>query len=400
MAHNMALLGGASTKPLQFIATGLGSGYGSAVTSIDGPSYVQSYGTTYKLNKSGKGIWGRQFSGTGNKQALDIDSSQNVYLAGNGSFVASTDSSGNVRWQRTVGTGISWNSLAVDSSLGRVYLAGTNGSYGHITCINSSDGSVVWGIRTASVNIEFTAIECDRTSSGRISACGHVSNGSTLDAHFLELDTSGNIIFQRRLSVGTSEHVFSQSTARSTSNEPVIAGFLSSPRVNFIVNFNSSGSTLFSIRATSSGGYLYSDYGTVGYDASGILYLGFYTIYDNYAPFSKGCGYTRFSGSTPEKTVTFENLTGGLRISTSNIDRTLGIMGTGGLVKVLGNDSVATGTVGSYTVIEDPTGYGFTSSGISISSDSISYTTSGITSSASSYSVVSAGASPTITYLR
>jgi hypothetical protein len=294
VAWNLGLIGAAAARPLQYIATDLGSGYGSAVTSIDGNSYLQSYVTTYKLNKIGNVVWARQFSETGNKQGLGIDSSENVYVSGSGSFVASLDSSGNVRWQREIGTGITWNSLSVDSSSGVIYVAGTNGSYGHIACINSSTGAVVWGRRTSTGNIEFTSIECDRSGSGRISASGYISNGATLDGHFLELDTSGNVIFQRRLSLGTSNYVFPQSTAREpAANSPVVSGYINNPRCNFIVGFNTNGSTTFSIRASSTGGYISADYGTVGYDASGFLYLSFYGLYDNYLPYEKGTGYTK-----------------------------------------------------------------------------------------------------------
>jgi len=400
MPWNLALLGAVSAKPLQFIATGLGSGYGSAVTTIDGPTYVQSYGTTYKLNKNGNVVWGVQFSGTGNKQGLGIDTSQNVYIAGNSSFVASLDADGNARWQRTIGTGISWQSLAVNSSANRIYICGNNGSYGHIACLNASDGSVVWGIRTSTVVIEFVAIECDVPGSNRISATGYISNGTTFDSHLLELDLNGNIIFQRRLSLGTSNYVFSQSVARSSSNnQVVVSGFQLTPRVNFITQFNTSGSAISSLRATSAGGYIYSDYGTVGYDASNYLYLSMHSLSDNYEPFNKGAGYTRFLGSTPEKTVNFNGLSGGLRISTSKADRTIAIMGTQGIIKVLGDDSVPVGTYGSYTVAEDPEGYSYTTSTISVSTDGVSYTNSGVVSNASSFSVVQSGGTSTITYL-
>jgi hypothetical protein len=398
MAHSMALLGAASAKPLQFIATGLGAGYGSAVTTIDGPTYVQSYGTTYKLNKNGNVVWGVQFSGTGNKQGFGIDTSQNVYIAGNSSFVASLDANGNARWQRTIGTGISWQSLAVDSAANQIYVCGTNGSYGHIAALNASNGSVVWGIRTSTVNIEFTGIESDVT--GKVSATGYISNGTTLDSHLIELNYIGNIIFQRRLSLGTSNYVFSQSVARSSStNQVVVSGFQLTPRVNFLIQFNTSGSAISSLVATSTGGYLDSAYGTVGYDASNFLYLSMYSIYDNYIPYSKGAGYTRFLGSTPQKTVNFNDLAGGLRISTSKTDRTIAIMGTQGIIKVLGDDSIPTGTYGSYNVAEDTEGYGYSTSSISVSTDGVSYMNSGIGSSASSFSVVQSGGTSTVTYL-
>ncbi len=398
MAWNLGLLGSIVDNPLEFIATGLGSGYGSAVTTIDGPTYVQSYGTTYKLNKNGNVVWGVQFSGSGNKQGFGIDTSQNVYVAGNSSFVASLDSNGNVRWQRTIGTGIAWQSLAVNSAANTIYVCGTNGSYGHIAAIDASNGSVVWGIRTSTVNIEFTGIESD--TSGRVSATGFISNGTTLDSHLVELDYAGNIIFQKRLSLGTSNYVFSQSVARhSSDNSITVSGFQQSPRVNFITKFNTSGSTVFSIRATSAGGYIQSDYGTIGYDGDGDLYLSMYSIYDNYVPAGTGTGYTRFLGSTAQKTVNFSGLSGGLRISASKTDKTIAIMGTAGIVKVLGDDSVPTGTYGSYTVTEDPQGYGYTTSTISVSSDGVSYMSSGVVSAATSFSVVSSSPTPTLTYL-
>lgn len=400
MSLNMALLGSAAKKPSQFIATGLGSGYGSAVTSLDGPSYIQSYTTTYKLNKNGRVVWGVQFSGTGNKQGLAIDSNQNVYVAGNGSFVAALNSDGNVLWQREIGTGISWNSAAIDTLFGsgNLYLAGTNGSYGHIACLNSSTGAVIWGIRTSTVNVEFTAISANYN---QVLAIGYISNGTTLDSHVLKLDNSGNIGWQRRMSLGTSNYVFGGSTAARGGSSSLVSGFINNPRANFIADFNTqSGNSSFSLRATSTGGYIASEYGTVGFDPSGFSYLSFINLYDNYQPFSKGTGYTRFLGSTPQKTVTFENLTGTLRVSTSTTDRTIALMGTGGFIKILGDDSVATGPVGGYNVIEDPEGFSYTSSGIVTGSDSVSYMNSGVVSTVSSFSPVSSGVTSTVTYLR
>ena len=399
MAHSMALLGAASNKPLQFIATGLGSGYGSAVTSLDGPSYVQSYTTTYKLNKSGRVMWAVQFSGTGNKQGLAIDFNQNVYVSGDGSFVAALDSSGNVLWQREIGTGIEWNSAAIDtqSDTGKLYLAGTNGSYGHIACINSSTGSVIWAKRTSTVNIIFTGVS---SNSNQVLATGYISNGTTWESHVIKLDEAGNIGWQRRMSLGTSNNIFGESVAARGGSTSLVAGQMQSPRITFIADFNTqNGTNGFSLKTTSTSGFLQADFGSVGFDAEGFSYVTYKDIYDNYAG-SLGTGYTRFLSSTPQKTVTFQNLNSTLRLSTSRTDRTLGLMGVSGFVKVLGDDSILTGPVGAYNVIEDPAGFGYSSSGISISTDGVSYMDSGLTSSASSYSVVSSGTTSTVTYLR
>lgn len=400
MSLNMALLGSVAKKPSQFIATGLGAGYGTAVTSLDGPSYVQSYTTTYKLNKNGRVVWARQFSGTGNKQGLAIDSNQNVYVAGSGSFVVALDSSGNVLWQREIGTGINWNSAAIDtlSDTGKLYLAGTDGSYGHLACVNSSTGSVIWAKRTSTVNVTFMSIS---SNSNQVLAIGYISNGTTFDSHVVKLDETGSIGWQRRMSLGTSNQVFGESTAARGGSTSLVAGFINSPRVSFIADFNTqSGNSSFSLRSNSTGGYISSAYGTVGFDPSGFSYLSFYEIYDNYEPFSKGAGYTRFLGSTPQKTVTFDNFRGVLRIATSRVDRTIGLMGTDGFTKVLGDDSVLTGPVGSYTVREDPEGFNYISSGIGISTDGVSYMDSGAGSLASSYSPVASGTTSTVTYLR
>lgn len=400
MALNMGVLGAVTKKPSQFIATGLGSGYGSAVTSLDGPSYIQSYATTQKLNRTGRVVWSVQFSGTGNKQGLAIDSNQNVYVAGNGSFVAALDSSGNVLWQREIGTGISWNSAATDTAAntGRLYLAGTNGSYGHLACLNSSTGSVIWGKRTSTVNITFRSISANYS---QVLATGYISNGTTLDSHVVKLDEAGNIGWQRRMSLGTSNFVFSESTACNVLSDSLVAGFINSPRASFIVGLSTqSGNSSFSLRANSTGGFISADYGNVGFDSSGHSYLSFLNLFDNYEPFSKGTGYTRFLGSTPQKTVTFENLSGTLRVATTPIDRTIGLMGTNGFIKVLGDDSALTGPVGSYTIREDPEGFNYISSGIGISTDGVSYTNSGVVSTVSSFSAVASGTTSTVTYLR
>jgi len=75
-------------------------------------------------------------------------------------------------------------------------------------------------------------------------------------------------------------------------------------------------------------------------------------------------------------------------------------MGTGGIIKVDGQNPPPAGTYGNYTVYHDPDNYFFESSGLSIYSDSVSYIDLGTATTVSSYSVVPFTSSTTVTYIK
>ena len=297
MAPLLIPLGTIGSIPMgasEWIAASLGSGYGSAVTSLSGATYIQTYGSTVKLNEVGKFVWGYTFSGSSNKQGMAIDANENVYISGGASLVASFTKDGALRWQREVGTGISWDSIDVDSTGTYVYVAGSNSTYGHIAKLDATTGTAVWK-RAATTRVEFVGVSVSPDGQS-ISATGYISNGTTLDSHFVKITSAGSVSFQKRLSYGTSNYAFSQSTAFATTTSNVaVSGFQNSPRRNFVVGFTSAGNTSFSIKSGASG-YLQNDYGTIGFDPSGKLYLGFNNIYNNYGPLDWGSGYTRFTG--------------------------------------------------------------------------------------------------------
>jgi len=382
----------------QFIVSGLGSGYGAAVTSLEGNSYVQSYGTLYKLTKKGKTQWARQLASAGNRYAVDVDSSENAYTAGSNSSVAKYDSSGNLQWQRTVGSGINWQ--VCKEYGGSLYVAGYDSTYGYFAQINGSTGALTAARRTNS-KVEFYGIDVNATTIA-LTANNTPNSGTSYDAIYFHVNSSNlSITYQKRMSLGTSINIFPQSVALDSSSFPAISGQIASPQTSFIVRFNTSGTVQSSLRsASTSSGYIQNSGGTVAYDASGYLYLSTYSLYNNYTPNDWGVTYTRFSGSTPQKTVAFGNTSGALRIAASKIDNTIALMGVNQFIKVNGLTNVAAGAYKTFTIRDNPTDYSFVSSGISISDSGFSFSDPGISSTASSYSSVSASVTPTVTYLK
>lgn len=384
-----------SSKSLEFILTGLGAGYGSAVTSLDGSSYVQSYSNTYKFNKYGEGVWQRSFSSGGNKEKIAIDAFENVYLVGS-SFVASFDSDGNLRWQKSTSS-ISWQGCAIDKSNSYLYIAGSDSSYGYVMKLNASDGTVVWS-RRASPKIEFRNID-GYTDTGRVAAVGYATNGSVYDTHVVEFDSSGSVRYQKRFRYGPSgtNYTFGEGVAYSPSDNVIASGMAiaGSTYLGFVVGFDTSGNQSLLL---STNGLSFSYYNTVAFDASGYMYVSDYNV--SISSSTWNTVYTRFLGSTQEKTVAFQGAANTLQISASKIDRTIGMYGNSYFIKVSGDDSLPEGTYGSYTITEDIPSYTWGGAiNYASSNDSISYSNAGLTTNTSSYTITSSVPTPGITYL-
>lgn len=385
---------GSSAKPEEFILSGAGSGYGIAVTSIDGPLYVQSYTNTYKFDKNGKGIWGRSFSSGGNKENIVIDSFENVYLVGS-SFIASFDSNGNLRWQKSTST-IGWSSCAIDKTNTYLYVCGSTSSNGYILKLNAIDGTAVWS-RSTSPRIEFRDIDA-HTDTGRVAAIGYATNGSVYDTHIVEFDSAGSLRYQKRVRYGSSGsfYTFGEGIAYSQSDHAVGSGMLIANSIynGFVVGFDTAGNQ--SILLQNSGSFSY--YNRIDFDAQGYMYVSDYSVSNGGGTW--GSTYTRFSGSTAEKTVSFQGSSGTLAINASKIDRTIAMMGTNTAIKVNGDDSLPTGTYGSYTVVENIPQYTWSGT-IQISSlnDNIQYSNAGLSTSNATATVSSFVPSVSLTSL-
>lgn len=390
---------GSTQFSTQYIASNVGSGYGSAVTSLSGNTYVQSYGTTYKLNKFGRAQWARTTS-SGNKNAIAIDSSENVYVAGSGSAVVKYDSSGNLIWQRVVGTGVSWQDCKELS--GSLYLTGSDGTYGHITKIDTATGATI----AFSKRLSGLSPQAIDVSASYLAVSGIISNGTGWDTRlFVMSPSTASINWQKNLSISNPNGVFCAGLSiKSDSTSIVVSGHINSPnQANYIVSFNaSSGATVFSIKGSSSVA-LSESAGSVSYGKSDYLYMSSYATYTG-SGFSQnwGTSFFRFApgASAPEAKYSIAGTVGALRLQAGkSTDHVLGIMGTSQFIKINGLTPPTLKAYGSYT-LQNLTDYTFVSSGISISNSGDAFGNSGFTSVAGNASTASPANQPTNKYLR
>lgn len=394
MALSIGLLGGAAAAyPLEWFVSNLGSGYGSRTEGSTGATYAQTYGTLYKLKKDGKLSWARQLSGSGNKQGLDLDASGNVYIAGGSGLVAKFDTNGNLLWQRTVGS-VGWQALTVNQSTSEVYVGGA----GSVAKLDST-GSIQWSrVFTASgiTLSDITGISV-ANSLGHVSISGHYNDGTTFQGVHINIDSNGNIRYGKRLTKSGQYTFLMGCDTRQSDGTTVVAGF-NETRACIAFAFDVNGNFLWSSEDTT-GGYIYTDYGTPTWDASGYWYLGAYQYYTNFGV--TGRVVRRFSGSVSQgsRSLTGTAASGGLRLSASRSDRTLTYMGTDGVWKLDGSFSTPAGTYDGYLLEDNPAGVYTMTSGTSQASFSYGSSNPNYTSVASSYGVVVASLTPTVNYL-
>jgi hypothetical protein len=156
------------------------SGHGIATDSsgnvyICGLSYINATSKYYfiiaKYDPSGVCLWHRQLAGPSSVNSygsgIAIDASSNVYVVGStdisGSYqlvIAKYDTSGSLRWQRTLGSNTDGSGIAVNSS-NEVYICG-GGSSGAIIAKYDSSGAILWQRSLSSEqSIGLTGIKVD-----------------------------------------------------------------------------------------------------------------------------------------------------------------------------------------------------------------------------------------------
>ena len=395
MAWSAGLLGSMMVSlPLEWVAA-TGSGYGSVVNALDGDVYIQTYTTLYKLDKNGKFKWGRSVSSSGNWQTLEQDNNGNLYATSTGGLAISYDANGNVRWLKSLNFS-TIEASGVDPSGNYFFVAGNDSSYGYIACLNGTTGAHVWGKGSPYIQWQGT-IGVDPT--GKINLVGYIQNGTKFDSTYVEMYASnGGIIFQKRIAL-TGDYSFGQGAKFNPINGNGTVGGYMGFYTNWIVQFNSVGTTQFSIKAAmTDSSYISTGYGTIGFDAGGNLYQNAIALYTNYGAQNWGSFVAKLSGSTYLGGLAIGGLSGFLRVSVDPIYKIIGFMTTGGFAKIQYDPSPPLGTYGSYTVRENPDNLTYTSSGLSISSDSVSYSSIGNASTPSN-TVSSVGSQPAITYL-
>mgnify|MGYP006921325376 CR=1 FL=1 len=251
-------LGGTSTDSFDAIAIDSSNNiYVAGQTSTSGISRS----LLVKYNSSGTQQWAKTL-GTNitfhNNYwlAVDTDSSGNVYVAGetyntqNRGIIAKYDSSGTVIWQKSVDGGpYQFNSL-VTASDGTSYVSGTNTS-GPIGAQDiaifkyDSSGNVVWqkNLGTVSGNENTADIKLD--SSGNVYLSGRTNVSGTTAPLLVKLDSDGAILWQNQL-VGESTAAPSSMTIDALNNVYLVGFIISGSNYNVhIIKYNSSGDLLW-----------------------------------------------------------------------------------------------------------------------------------------------------------
>ena len=179
-----------------------------------------------KYNDSGVIQWQRSLGGTSVDLAngIAVDGSGNAYIVGttasqgaggNDILVAKYNTSGVIQWQRSLGgtSGELGNAIAVDSS-GNVYIAGygstqTAGNNDCIVAKYDTSGVIQWQRRLGGASAEFgNGIAVDSSGNVYISGANNSQSAGSSDALIAKYNTSGVIQWQRRLGGASSDNAY------------------------------------------------------------------------------------------------------------------------------------------------------------------------------------------------
>jgi hypothetical protein len=389
-------------KGLYWVLQNVGSGYGSNTRGALGSFYVQTYSNTFKFNKNGEFVWGRAL-GAGNLEAIGVDSSENVYVSGASNWlVAKYNSNGQIQWQKNYALGLAANSQdMVTTNTGTSYIAGGRGdqTFASVMAINT-DGALLWSTYNTTSATLFLAVGHHATP-GIVVASGYHNNGSVIVGLVTAFNSSnGSVLWQRTFTPNDGNGTFATGCAVDSSGNVYVSGWAGSPRKNFLIKFNSSGSVLWTKDLEIPGVYSYNDYGSVDLDSSGTPYLSFYWDYNNNEyPTKYGGGFAKFNAS--DGSLQFirriNNLTGVLRINVNKTDATVALMGTSFVAKLKGDGS-GLGTYPAFTY-DSTSQLQSTTISMSFTASGFSYTGAGYADSSAGYSASSVTATPTITYI-
>jgi len=211
-----------------------------------------------------------------------IDSSGNIYTAGNITvsnsdfLVVKYNNNGAILWQKRFGWGTlssdGLNGLTVDSS-GNVYVAGQGFSVGTILKLDSN-GDILWqrSLGTVSGNSSFSQVCVD--SSGNVYAVGRGSNSGTSNGLVVKYNSSGSILWQRYFGGGSYVDT-SDAVLDSSGSVYVIGTSISATYKGQLIKYDTNGNLQFQ---RSFGGSS-DDFGrAIGVDNSGNIFIGVHTI--------------------------------------------------------------------------------------------------------------------------
>ena len=247
-----------------------------------------------KYSSSGVVQWQRILGGnsTDYAQAVAVDSSGNVYIAGmsasnvSGDYdmiVAKYDTSGNIQWQRSLG-GVPEDrgyGVAVDSSSNVIVCGRTfNGTdFAMQMAKYNSSGTLQWQKKLdGGSNEQGRAISVDSSDNIYMTGYGNSSGAGGVDIVLAKYDSSGTIQWQRTL--GGSSSDIGYGVAVDTSGNAYVVGLSENTGTgtsdSIIAKYNTSGTIQWqqSLNSTSAD----NAYG-VSVDSSGNVYIIGYTGY-------------------------------------------------------------------------------------------------------------------------
>lgn len=238
-------------------------GYGAAVDS-SGNTYLCGYeeaasNTAYllKLDTQGALVWQKALGNTSTSinYSIKVDTSNNVYVGGfsyaggYGVFQLSKyNSSGTLQWQKRLGPASSLEasgySIALDSS-GNIYIGGryyAGGNYDFLLAKYNSSGVVQWQqeYQSSSGYDEYcTGIAVD--SSGNVFMTGYTNASASWDMLLIKYNTSGTLLWQRKIGNGASD--IANAVAVDSSGSAYICGYSNDTGANGIqvIKYDSSG---------------------------------------------------------------------------------------------------------------------------------------------------------------
>lgn len=234
--------------------SGISNAYANAVDSSGNLYTLTLSGSLYKYNSAGVLQWQKTFSSVDSTTALTVDSSGNVYVCGTiytgvyfRGFIAKVTSAGAITWQRyltqttTTNDGISGNAVTVDSS-GNVYVAGNNTAssgtvFTAVVAKYNTSGTIQWQRKLT----DSSSSRLPRVGGMAVDSSANIYIGLSDDvqntgSHLVKYNTSGAIQWQRKIVTGSNSYSLARCFIYNNT-DIYVAGFTNAS----IAKYNTSG---------------------------------------------------------------------------------------------------------------------------------------------------------------
>lgn len=229
-----------------------------------------------ELNSVASPLWQRTLGGAANTTTFSdivVASSGNVYTVGrtdvsgtNDILIAKYDSSGTLTWQRSLGTTAGTdtaNAIGLDSSE-NVYIAGIIRAASPASVNRpfiakyDTNGTLTWqrsytGFQSSGLNAGFNCIAV--TTAGVIYAGGYDNTTTNLESFAVaKMDTSGNRVWERKGNLGNTTNEVITGIAVDSSENIFACGYDSGTTEGYLYKLNSAGTSQWGRQISSGSG--------------------------------------------------------------------------------------------------------------------------------------------------